>query len=358
MEKNFKLNQIILPPHLLVDESKIIYSYIGFKKLIVSEKYLPDEKQLKRDGTHHLNHDPDSKFLRNQGITRQPLFVLEKETKKVIAESVEGFLMQMVAQCALQVHLPSLSSLPSPSVIKKELTPTARKSIKFLDYRHTLWKAIIEYLVPIRDSVKLDKKVHPYEPSSVYRLGWNIYMLILGKRTQSQIIMSPELSVDLINMFLTKSKKLSREAKARLLLLKGIFSSFELSPDIGGFQIVSGASMNLVSDRLEEIVEDAYLLEASALRRFFGINSNKASIRRDLRKLVNFISKNRPWAKGLLKSTKHVGYFGSQAALSELIDVIPGNISNNYTPVCISPISHLQSFFSSLTNKDFQRDSG
>jgi len=344
MTKEILHNKLLVPPCLLVNSAEIKYQFIGSKKFLISEKYWPDTKQEKQDGNHHYYGRPPSKNgkIESNRLTK-PLAELEKETKRIISESIENYLLQMVSQCALKISLPIQKSLPSPTTIKRGLTPTIRKTISFLDNQRGLWDAIVQYLKPIRDSVKIDDKFHPYEPSSVYLLSWNLYMLVLGIRSQSQIVMSPESTLELIKMFLTKPKKISREAKARLMLLNGIFSSFEMSEGIGGFQIRPEISLNMISERLEEIVEDAYLLEASSLRKFLSFNANKTAIKRDLRKLVNFISKNRPWAKGLLRSTEHLGFIGSTNAVSGLIDALPGNFERKFQPICISPITHLSS---------------
>ena len=72
-------------------------------------------------------------------------------------------------------------------------------------------------------------------------------------------------------------------------------------------------------------MEDAYILEASRLRRFLGVKQNIISIKRDLRLILSHICKKRAWAKGLVEigSSTILGGPNSAKALEKLIDIIP-----------------------------------
>ena len=66
-------------------------------------------------------------------------------------------------------------------------------------------------------------------------------------------------------------------------------------------------------ERIDEILEDAYLLEASKLRMFFSPGANWAALRRDLRILLSWVIRNRGWAKNAFR-------------LGEQIVTVPGQI--------------------------------
>ncbi len=74
---------------------------------------------------------------------------------------------------------------------------------------------------------------------------------------------------------------------------------FTRRDELPGFEIVADNSFSF-HERLEEILEDAYLAEAASMRQFLSFEANRAAIRRNLRRLLTWVARHRPWAKGVL----------------------------------------------------------
>lgn len=221
----------------------------------------------------------------------------------VVSESMELYIRAMLESCAHTVKIPALSDITylQPQRIKSMLSPSFRKRFVVLDRRHSAWNNIVEYL----KIVALELKELPFEDARWKELGkldelcWNSYLLILAAREMSDVLIDPEYVVSLIDQI--PNCHLSGESKARLSVLRGIFSLYRNHTSVPGLHCVARSGIRL-RDRLDEIMEDAYLLEASSLRRFLGIGSNIASIKRDLRRLTKFIVGNRSWAKDVVET--------------------------------------------------------
>jgi len=93
---------------------------------------------------------------------------------------------------------------------------------------------------------------------------------------------------------------LSGEARIRLSLIKGLAVCFERQDGIPALvrrpHLVAG-----LSERIDEILEDAYLLEASRIRTFFSPGANWAALRRDLRRVLAWVARNRSWARDAVR---------------------------------------------------------
>jgi hypothetical protein len=109
---------------------------------------------------------------------------------------------------------------------------------------------------------------------------------------------------------------------------------------VPGLSFVPGSLAARICERLDDIMADAYLLEASYLRKLFGLRQNIASVRRDLRSLTSFIAKNRPWAKGIVKVAWQTGFVGSDA-VAEAIEAI-ATLPHRRVPLCIDPRRHIR----------------
>src|ERR1041384_4680400 len=71
-------------------------------------------------------------------------------------------------------------------------------------------------------------------------------------------------------------------ARARLATIAGLFSSLRAGQgDIPSLSVIPTGKAGILTERVHELAEDAYLLEASAVRRFLGLGSNIAALRRD-----------------------------------------------------------------------------
>jgi hypothetical protein len=124
---------------------------------------------------------------------------------------------------------------------------------------------------------------------------------------------------------LDKSSSISAEGRARLARLVGLLQLFDTGRAAPSLRVRPDVGPHEVSRRIAEILEDAYLLEASQLRRMFGLKQNVTSIRRDLRKLLEFIAKSRPWDRGLvsLSSTQLIGGDSGLKVMETLVDMLP-----------------------------------
>ena len=335
MSTQLDYSEILITPSLLIDEEKIAYWHIGRKSFVISEKYGPDDSQKGQNGIHQWDREAPAR----------PISDLITETQRAVSESLQRHLIEMICLCAVSIRLPLVNSFPSPSAIKNTLAPSLRTRLYFLDRRQTVWRAVLTYLNPVVSSLSGDG-LETYKSS---HLAWDIYRLVLAARTGSQVVVFPRRHMRIIDSLL-KLKSLTQEARVRLSVLRGLFRAYNSSVEMPGFQLLHSSLSKSISERLEEIVEDAYLLEASFLRRLLGFEANKAAIRRDLRRLVNFIVKNRPWAKGLLKATSQTCQMGAET-LTPILETIPANAGQKASPVLISPISYYQSVLTSCPEK-------
>jgi hypothetical protein len=247
----------------------------------------------------------------------------EAETRgfhlSVVAESLEEYVRRMIGSCAFRVSIPALDNKmwAAPNMLKSQLSPTNRKRIQFVDRGQAIWNDLQAYLHPIFDDLLILEPMTSKEQSLkilLYNLMWDIYILALASRHHCEAVLSPAEVLIKIDT-LIRNNQLSSESLSRLSVLRGLFALYSNSQDIPGFCYIGHSAQAPLSERLDEIFEDAYLLEASHLRRFLGFKANTKAIKRDLRNIIKFIVKNRPWAKGILAATTQT------AMLSD----IPGN---------------------------------
>jgi hypothetical protein len=170
-------------------------------------------------------------------------------------------------------------------------------------------------------------------------ITWGLYILALATRDHCEVPLDPKRVISAIDGI--AGGKLSRESKARLSTVRGIFTLFSDVSDIPGFRCIAQPSVTL-RNRIDEIMEDAYLLEASQLRRFFGVGANVAAIKRDLDKLLRFIAKNRPWAKGVLKAVSSTVPLAKTPAdiSATLLDIVPSLQVDGSAPLLVEPRPH------------------
>ncbi len=235
-----------------------------------------------------------------------------------LALSLEAYLRKMIAKCAVKVYIPYNQDYwwLSPRQLKALLAQTTKKSVQFVDRHDKYWRATIEYLKPLWIRIGSNQILSS--------LVWDIYMLILSVKHKSEVVLPPKKTLSLINK-LDRLPDLDSEGRARLAVLAGIFNCFEPTVPGPSLRFTKSAFKLDVTNRIEEILEDAYLLEASRLRRLLGLRQNVLSIKRDLRKLLSFISSKRSWAKGLVEvgSSIILGGNASIRAFEKLIEIIP-----------------------------------
>ena len=245
-----------------------------------------------------------------------------------LADSVETYIRRMVSHCAVGVHIPYTASEKwiGPRTIKSLLAPSSRKRIQFVDQCNRLWDAVVAYLRPLSEALGAN--------NTLELLAWDLYVITLATRYRTEVALSPERTLLLISQ-LDKLSELDAECRMRLATIAGILNCFEPNPDGPFLRFLPRATEVLISERLEEIMEDAYFLEASRLRRFLGVKQNVASIKRDLRKVLSHISHKSAWAKGLvgIGSATIMGGNGSAKVLEKLVQLIPSLGSHGQWPV-------------------------
>ena len=274
--------------------------------------------------------------------------LLAPKTEKIqideteLADQLEFYLQSMLGACACSVSIPAYgrSMWATPSQIKSVLSESTAKRLKFVDRNHGMWKASEQYLKPVHDDLKKELSGLIYEhriENQLSRIVWDFYLLLLATRESAEVPMLPSRTLTAINS-LKKEPGLGSESLARLSIIKGIFTLFSKTDGIPAFHCVARRNQPL-RERLDEILDDAYLLDASRMRRFFGIQANTRAIKRDLRKLVAFIAKSRPWAKDTVVAATQTAILPRSSAevIDKVFELFPEMSSNCTTPIMIDP---------------------
>lgn len=238
------------------------------------------------------------------------------------ATATEVLARSAVANCASHLVVPRLPRAVAPNGGSYEVgrfSPILRKRIKVLDPRDTVWDAVKAYFGPVISAVRADDEVN------VNRVAWYLYLLMLASRSRSQIYLNVPYILTYTDYLIDNLPVRERHAHERLAFVRGAFALFVREDEIPGMVVLADRSVAF-RERLEDILEDAYLLEAATLRRFISFDNNRASIRRDLRRLLGWLVRNRPWAKGVLQVAQQAAALpslvGSVAApLAEMLGV-------------------------------------
>jgi len=259
-------------------------------------------------------------------------------SRAILASSTEAYLRRLLAHCAVRIHIPAFahSKWLSPRSVKRFLAPSVQKHIIFVDRRGKLWDATCEFLAPILSAGSDDGCVSQVfladsDDGCLSQIAWDMYVLVLAVRYKAEAVVSPDRFIANAAR-LDKSCSISAEGRARLARLVGLVRLFDIKRVAPSLRLLSDVGPQEVSRRIAEILEDAYLLEASHLRRMFGLKQNVTAIKRDLRKLLDFIVKTRSWARGLV-SLSPVPLVGGDSgtkvmdALLGMLPVLQGSVS-------------------------------
>ena len=261
--------------------------------------------------------------------------------------ALELYLRNMIEACAYRVCIPAYggSMWASPDRLKRLLSPSGKARLQFVDRRHSTWAAIEQYLLPAWQDLAEVRRLETeqdrqYTAHRLQRVAWNLYLLALATQRHCEVPLSVTETLRDID-HLGAIPALSSESRNRLSAVRGLFALFTELTDIPGFQCVADPEHSL-RERIEDILEDAYLLEASHLRRFFGLKANIASVKRDLRKIVQFVAKNRPWAKGVIAATSYASPLAKSPAqvADALLDILPGLRLDGTAPLLVLPDAH------------------
>lgn len=269
---------------------------------------------------------------------------------RAVSSSMEYYIRWMLTSCAFGISFPAYtgSAWAKPRRLKSILTPSLRVRTTFLDKDGKIWSAVDRYFEPMRaDFLRYSASLPFGRPERLFfRLiwtAWDVYKLILATRNHCETDIDPYWRTSNINVLLSSRYEWSRESQARWAVLATLFRNYSINEEIPSLFCLS-MDPQLFSERVDEILEDAYLLEASTLRKLFGLRENITAIRRDLRKLLKFIVGKRSWAKGLLG----LGSQGlslaqsSGAVLDEIGKIVDLMNMRSYAPFLSSPeVTHV-----------------
>ena len=260
--------------------------------------------------------------------------------KEDVGNPLEFYVRNMLCACASTISIPAYgrSMWASPNQIKSGLSESAGKRLKFVDRSHMVWTSVERYLSPIYGDVKkgLSKEeIKHGGHTPLDGIALDLYLLLLAIRGHSEVPIIPAQTLKNIDG-LSKKSELRAENRTRLAVIRGVFGLYNKESDIPGFRCIANRGQSL-KERLDEILDDAYLLDAPRLRRFFGLQSNMRAIKRDLRKLTMFIAKNRPWAKGAVIAASQSATLANSSAemMDKMIDIFPDLTSDSSTPILI-----------------------
>ena len=209
--------------------------------------------------------------------------------------ATEALIRSAIAGCSPQLLVPSLplSAVRLGAEMKpSKLPPSLRRRIKILDRSDRIWKAIQTYFGPIAKATTQEKQI------DISGLAWDLYLLVLATRASAQVHLDIEEDLKTVQA-LSRDPGITGEAAARIALLEGALRFFVPVEEMPGLCVQAGGEIAF-RDRIEEVLEDAYLSEASSMRRFLSFESNLASVKRDLRSLLRSIVRNSKWAKGAI----------------------------------------------------------
>lgn len=225
----------------------------------------------------------------------------DKEHELLLTEFMEPALREIVSKAAVQIkilHCPR--NLIDVKRLHRLLTPSLRRVTGIADASGRIWNSITTYLRPVYIAAKMKSpNIGNIDRGDVSLLAWHVYQVLLAARLKGEASLSPNNALTNIRL-IQRSFTLSSEAKARLAVISGIFSTFEKHSDVPSIRFLPSVGGQVLVDRLEDILNDPLLIEASQLRRFWALKSNVASVKRDLRLLLRSIRDNSRWARGII----------------------------------------------------------
>lgn len=294
-------NSIILPPSFIV------------------QSQTPSTKDKERNERERAAIDTVKQLFDARGnVSRDTL---------AFGTTLETYLRRMVAQCAVNVKLTHVRPfLRSARDTRALLSPSIRKRVSLVDQRKALWKAVKTYLQPVCDDLKKAPS-YTHAHGDIDLVAWQLYLICLASKHSAEAPVSVGAALDNIRILeTTTSARFSLESRARLSLVAGLFGMFSSPMQVPSLQLYPRIGASAIRDRIDEILEDAYLLEASRLRRFLGIRQNLTSVRRDLRLALSTIQKHSQWAKGILRVG--ASFLGAPSSSSEVTDKLADVIAN------------------------------
>jgi len=231
-------------------------------------------------------------------------------------------------------QFPEVFTRAGASFPGEALSPSARASAKLVDRRLQTWKNIRAYFEPILSIVSPLST----EANQLDRVATTLYHLILATRASAQVYLNIAASIhDAAALLIVADRTRASEAAMRIARILGLFKTFVLVDRLPGFKLTIGTEISL-RDRMDDILDDAYLAEAASMRRFLSIQANVASIRRDLRRLLRTITRTAAWAKGVVSVADLVVGKSAAGVAEAALDLGQAlAISLNGTAIILSP---------------------
>jgi hypothetical protein len=211
-----------------------------------------------------------------------------------------------------------------------------KKRIVFADRKGSTWDAVRTYCAPIASDFSRHGSGDTTEgDADIDSLAWSLYLLCIGLAKGAEISASPSDVTANISAILA-CPALTPESRARLANIQGIFSAFSVKTESPRLRFLPDIPASVITDRIAEIVEDAYLLEASALRRLLGLRQNVAAVRRDLRLLLRTITRSRKWAKDIVAVGTEMLATGTDVSkvANAAIQIVPHLATESHVVLC------------------------
>lgn len=240
----------------------------------------------------------------------------------------------LLGSCAPRVTMvtPPPTAWVSANRLTEWLPPTFSRRLVFVDANGAEWSRVERYFEPIFE-VCLE-----YDLQDARDLAIDLYEVVLGAQSGSEIHIVPSATVEMIDGFLNE-KHIRGEARARLVVLRSLFTAAKESMPHSGLQAVPGRE-RFLAETIDDILDDAEFLQASTLRRHFSIASNKRALSRNVRRLLGALTRKKPWARSLMITAQSLivmacARVGASQAATELVQTVLDSAQSS--SVVISP---------------------
>ncbi len=219
------------------------------------------------------------------------------EVTELARAGLDAALRAVISHCAPRINIAPPTRWLGAKAFRQGLPPSLRSRVNVLDTRGTTWQNLHAYVSPIAHDLGAGDRAAD-AGSRLDHIGWSVYKLALAARAGSETLIPVQAVLKDLEA-LDKPKNFTRESRARVACLLGLFRQYSTEVTVPALRVIPGVRAEAIRERVDEIMEDAYLMETSFLRRTFSLNSNVASVKRDMRRLLKAVLKRR-WAHGLL----------------------------------------------------------
>jgi len=212
------------------------------------------------------------------------------------------------------------------------LPPTFNRRLTFVDANGTAWSRVERYFEPIFESCL------EYDLQDARDLAIDLYEVVLGAQLGLEIHIVPSATVEMVDGFLNETH-IRGEARARLVVLRSLFAAATETVPHAGLEAVPGRE-RFLAETIDDILDDAEFLQASALRRHFSMSSNKRALSRNVRRLLSAVTRKKAWARSLMMGVQSLivmacAKVGASQAATELVQTILDSAQSS--SVVISP---------------------